>query len=821
MTKHILTILLLFLAALNVSADPHWKMHNTFDGEIDYIFETPEYVYYTSRTIPDMDGQRRMSLFRYDKEGEEMQTLSTDNVLTANTVSMVQYNPKKGYVVAVGTNYDITFIYDDGRVVAMPDYRLANISKDKTVNSITIDPWHDRIYLATNFGYLAINDEKYEIAESRDYGESIKSVGRIGNHIVILKSINLYIAKASNPRLSLSEYEERVFDTPFGCVPISERKCLIFNYGGERHRIVVVEEDGNELISHNLLTGSFLTYSNSKNGLLVTSNDKIFHIDDTETVTVYPCPKSDYGLVAATYDLSEIWQGKQRKGIKSSKPGDTAAEWLITRDFMSPDAPSPFFTSNMTMHPDKGVLVLSYPQDYTFFNYPQTVPLLISGYKDGWWTNYAPVYTNEDRSEIMKMSNGLAVDPDDSDYIYVTSMYNGFLRLNLDNPSDILHLSKPSDVDNGNEGFIEFVPDPSGWSSCNFSTPRFDKNGNLWTVHSYYDDAKPLIHLYCWEASDRKSSLLASTANMKLPKEIQLEYHYESTYLETLLPLNVTGKGNRLLFSSRNSKGELAIIDTNGTPIDGSDDTITGISSFVDQDGTTISVVRIRQLWEDPSTGNVWVTHSNGVFYFNPDDFLDGKNGNVYRIKVARNDGTNLADYLLEGVAVNHMTTDGRGRKWFATIGGGIVITSSDGRTVEQEINTDNSPIPSDNVYGMMYLPTTNSMLIATSEGIAEYYLSADASGDGDSDLKIYPNPVRPDYFGYVTIEGLPDRSLVKIVDASGNIVKEMGPVSGDVQWDVTNHQYKRVSSGVYFVLASAGENESAFSTVGKILVVN
>ncbi len=58
-------------------------------------------------------------------------------------------------------------------------------------------------------------------------------------------------------------------------------------------------------------------------------------------------------------------------------------------------------------------------------------------------------------------------------------------------------------------------------------------------------------------------------------------------------------------------------------------------------------------------------------------------------------------------------------------------------------------------------------------------------------------------------------------MDASGNIVKEFGPVGGDVQWDVTNHQFKRVSSGVYFVLVSSGSSDSTFSTVGKIMVIN
>ena len=809
------------MSVVAAKADPRWKIHTTFDGEIDYMFETPKYVYFTSRAMPDMDGERRMSLFRYDKEGDELQALSTDNVLTSTSVSMVQYNPKKGYVVAVNNNFDLTFIYDDGKVLTMPDYRLANINNEKTVNSITIDPWHDRIYLATAFGYVSVNDQRYEIAESRDYGESLKSVARIGEYIVILKDADLLSAKAVSPRLSLTDYETKGFGTPFYCAPLSEKKGVVVNYGGERHRIVILEDTGIELTSGNLHTGTYETYSNTKDGLLVTTRSSLLKVDADENVTEIIRPDSDYGLNAASYDLLEIWQGKQRGGIKSSKRGDTPDEWQITRDYMMPSSPSPFVMPEMVAHPSMGVMVPAYGYDYTFMNYPQTQPLLLSGYKDGWWTNYSPAYVNDKLTNIMVSTNGIAVDPDNPDYVYLTSPRNGIIRLNLRDSEDVIHMSKPADKDNGNPWFVEVVPNqvgPNSWA-CNFSAPKFDSDGNMWMAYADYDTQTPSrAVLYCWEAPDRKATTNAD--NIILPKRVE-ELGPDVSNRFGLFTLTHRNNKNKLIYSSRMYDGSFAIIDTNGTPTDNADDEVNLISSFTDQDNNNVDISNARIFWEDSSTGYVWVGHTNGVCYFNPSDFTNGKSGNFTRIKVSRNDGTNLADYLLDGVVVNNITTDGKGRKWFGTSGGGIVVTSSDGRTIEEEITTDNSPIPSDNVYGMMYIPSTNSMLIATSEGIAEYYLSSDASASGDGDLKIYPNPVRPDYFGYVTIEGLPDRSLVKIVDASGNIVKEMGPVSGDVKWDVTNHQYKRVSSGVYFVLASVGENEGSYSSVGKILVVN
>lgn len=822
MSRALLIIFLSILSALPMMSNPRWKMHTTFDGEIDNLFETPDYVYFTSRAMADMNDQRRMSLFRYDKEGDELQSLSTDNYLTSNTVAIAQYNPHKGYVVVVSNNYDITFLYDDGSVVTMADYRLANISGDKGVNAITLDPWQDRIYLSTKFGYISINDKKYEIAESRTYGSSLTSAARIGDVFVIIIDSKAYQALAKSPRLSLEDYTLIDLGTPYYISPLTSQQGLIFSQGGNR-RTMLVEEKGGDLESRKLDTYTYHTIGNNSKGVIAASSGVICQIEPDGVVTEIKVPTDFSRQTVGSYDMSQIWCGKQRKGIASCRPDATSGEWTVTRDYMMPNAPSPFVTPEMVMHPSKGVLVPSYGFDYTFSNYPQDVPALLSGYKDGWWTNYAPAYFDEKRAKIMTTTNGVAVDPDNPDYVYMSSVRNGFIRLNLTDAQDIIHFSKPADSDNGNPGFVVIVENQQsegGSWQCNFSTPRFDSYGNMWMVYVDMDNQTPArAHLFCWEAADRRAT--TSADNVVLPKRIEVMGQTVKN-ISFVLPLKKSAHKDIVLYASRDYSGDMALIDTNGTPTDDSDDSVVKIApEFHDQDGTKVDVITPRYYWEDPSTGYVWVCHSAGVFYFNPSDFLGGKTGNIYRTKVARNDGTNLADYLLDNVVVNNMTTDGSGRKWFATGGGGIVVTSSDGRTIEEEINTSNSPIPSDAVYGLMYIPSSNSMLISTSEGIAEYYLTAEAAASGDGDLKIYPNPVRPDYFGYVTIEGLPDRSIVKIVDASGNIVKEFGPVSGDVQWDVTNHQFKRVSSGVYFVLASAGENESAFSTVGKILVVN
>ena len=65
------------------------------------------------------------------------------------------------------------------------------------------------------------------------------------------------------------------------------------------------------------------------------------------------------------------------------------------------------------------------------------------------------------------------------------------------------------------------------------------------------------------------------------------------------------------------------------------------------------------------------------------------------------------------------------------------------------------------------------------------------------------------------------DGSLVKIMDAAGNLVRDLGRSEGGmVQWDLSNLSGRRVPTGVYYVACSASGDNSD-NTVTKILVMN
>lgn len=829
--------LLMVITVFAASANPSWKMHTTFDEEVTRIVDTGKFTYFTSRCQPYTPGSEYnsteyLSLFRYDKENDELLNLSTDNLLATNNVSKIEYSPEKGMLVVVHINQDVDLLYDDGKSENISAYRFANTGHDKTVNSIYIDDANNLIYLSTAFGYVALNEAKKEVSESRIYGLPVTSVARLGAKFLMIQGNRLLSADVSSPRFGISDYETVAeLTSPTALIPLGENVCLVMAGGGSPSSLYKVTlEDGNCRLSH-IFNGRFYNAEHNSLGVTLPSTVRLYQFHPDGSYTFKQLPEGDSSESVGSYDFTEIWQGAKRKGFWSKKALENGEGWTLTRDCMLPDSPAPYIVSDMVWHPERGLLVANHGYDPNFPSSFTGGPLLVSAYKNGFWSNLSPIYTNPGVIEPLSNPNGLAVDPDNQDLLYFGSLMCGLERINMSDGTDVIHLSRRDDPYKNLLGYVEIVEGMSGgpsplpdvtktWKeSCPFAAPRFDYYGNLWTAYADYENQIPFrLHLFCWEAADRKTT--TSAENIRLPKKVEVE-GYMPGNREIVVPLLTSKHRNLLAYTQRSWTGQIVIIDTNGTPVDNSDDKTYSLDSFIDQDGSSFDVNNIRFLWEDPATGYIWVGHEAGVFHFNLDNVISG-NARVTRIKVARNDGTNLADYLLDGVPVNRVVTDGNGRKWFATSGAGVICTSSDGRTVEDAFTTSNSPLPDDLVYGLGYIPVSNSMMMGTASGLAEYFIGGDSSGNDSESVKVYPNPVRPEYSGYVNIEGLAENSLVKIVDASGNLVKELGIVAdGKGQWDVTNLAFKRVSSGVYFVLSSSADTNGTFANVGKVLVIN
>lgn len=339
----------------------------------------------------------------------------------------------------------------------------------------------------------------------------------------------------------------------------------------------------------------------------------------------------------------------------------------------------------------------------------------------------------------------------------------------------------------------------SGVNSDNYtivSTLKYTDNGDLWVLNSMVDN--PI-----WKIEHGSGNWV----------------NYPHPEMSTPAKYNLVS-----LLQSRNNKNIMWFANNYYTEnrlyaYDFVNDKLVGHGpNFTNEDGTVITPVMVYALAEDLD-GNVWIASSNGPFYISSADAIAGNDAFIQH-KVPRNDGTNLADYLLSDVKTRCIAVDGANRKWMGTENG-VFLISSDCNTLLQHFTTENSPLPSNTVYDICIDNNSNIVYFATERGLCSY--ASDATQPSEEMTKdnvyAYPNPVTPEYTGKITIVGLSFNADVKIVTSNGVLVNQGRSTGGSYQWDVRDLKGKRVASGVYMVQAATETGDKG--VVCRIAVVN
>ena len=217
--------------------------------------------------------------------------------------------------------------------------------------------------------------------------------------------------------------------------------------------------------------------------------------------------------------------------------------------------------------------------------------------------------------------------------------------------------------------------------------------------------------------------------------------------------------------------------------------------------------------------GNIWVATTKGPFYIKKEE-IGQTTVTFYQEKVPRNDGTDLADYLLTGIPISSIDIDGAGRKWLSTIGTGTFLVSEDNMNQLQHFTTDNSKLLSDNINYLSINQQTGEVFFLTDKGLCSYI--SDATQPSTEMTKdnvwAYPNPVKPDYTGLITIVGLTLNADVKILAPNGALVAEGRSTGGTFTWNGCDREGRRVASGVYMVATATNNGEKG--TVCKIAII-
>ena len=407
---------------------------------------------------------------------------------------------------------------------------------------------------------------------------------------------------------------------------------------------------------------------------------------------------------------------------------------------------------------------------------------------DGEWTIYEDqlqTATGYEYKDVMSVD----IDPNDASHVFAagrTGIYEfrdgHFLQAYSSNNSPLGTALSPTQSNQEAYTLVESV--------------KYDAEGNLWMLNS--QSATSPIHV------------------------LQHDGNWKSYSSSTLMNDGRTmGALQGLTF---HSQGLLWFVNNHWTVpslhcFNPQTEKVQSFTTFINQDGTRVDVNSVQCVAEDKN-GDLWVGTNIAPLLLEQAKFNE-TDPEFTQVKVPRNDGTNYADYLLNGVNISGIAIDGGNRKWFATKGNGAYLISADNLTQLQHFTSQNSMLLSDNIESIAINDQTGEVFFGTDKGLCSYMSDATAVNEEmtKDNVWAYPNPVRPDYTGLITITGLNYDTDVKIVTASGTLVAEGRSNGGTFTWDgCDQHNGKRVASGVYMVLAATAEGNKG--TVCKIAIV-
>ena len=178
--------------------------------------------------------------------------------------------------------------------------------------------------------------------------------------------------------------------------------------------------------------------------------------------------------------------------------------------------------------------------------------------------------------------------------------------------------------------------------------------------------------------------------------------------------------------------------------------------------------------------GEIWIGTDNGVsVFYDSNTIFQGENATQVVVTLG-----DYNSYLLEGQQINDIEIDGANRKWFATNNSGVIVTSASGVEEIYHFTTENSPLFSNKVLDIEMNGVTGEVFFVTEKGIISMRSESTQGNTDFSEVLVFPNPVKPDYSGPITIKGLITDAVVKITDVSGNLIYETIATGGQAVWD-------------------------------------
>lgn len=171
-----------------------WRIHAAHTG-ITRVAQTENKIY----------GITGGALFSIDKNDNSLEMHSKLTGLSDSDISHIFYSEYTKKLMIVYSNSNIDLISDDYEMVNISDIYRKTFNGEKNINDVFL--YNNVAYLATGFGIIVLNMEKYEIADTYTIGndgsfENIVGIGIAADHIYALGDETLKYAGTKGVNLS-------------------------------------------------------------------------------------------------------------------------------------------------------------------------------------------------------------------------------------------------------------------------------------------------------------------------------------------------------------------------------------------------------------------------------------------------------------------------------------------------------------------------------------------------------------------------------------------------------------------------------------------
>jgi ligand-binding sensor domain-containing protein len=717
-------------------------------------------------------------LFSFDPSDNSFKTWSRVEGLSDSGISAISWSTSKGALIIGYANGNLDLLMGNA-VLNLPDIKLKTTIVNKSINNILCEG--DFMWLSCDFGIVKINLKKWEVAETWVIGPQAAPI-RVNELVTddryFWAATTSGVFRAEKSNFNLRDYHNWIIqdrlpfpDKRFNSITIFNNRVytcnddgLIYTFDGTSWQSVYSEITGIRKITSLAST------------LLLLCDKTIELIGTNSRGTV-----SNYGaLLPATAKINpsdalignsgELWIGDHQFGL-IRKTGDGLYHSIV------PPGPANNNSHLLTIS-GNNVYIATGKNDADAV----TVPAEIHRIKDQTWSS---VNENSD-IKLSGIKNITRVVPSTTNPEHYWGSTRGDGLLEFEGQKTIKQYrsdNSPLESQNGN---------------CKIGGLSYDAAGNLWVTNP---SGKNQVHVIKPDGT-WKSLTYPGIDNQFCSAGEVIISKTETKWIIV-------------------SNSDLFALRTGGDPGNAPTDIYrkTSVRSRFSNSETTVikGFNQVNTISEDHD-GYLWVGTENGpVLYTNPEALFG--NNEFYGVQPSIDNGDGLYHPILENEMVNAIAVDGGNRKWFGTANSGAFLFSEDGSKLICHFNTANSPLFSDNITSIAINGQNGEVFFATERGLISWMGEATLSDNSFQHLYAWPNPVRETYHGDITIDGLSDKSTVKITDVTGNLVYKTTSSGGRAIWNGKSRSGARVSTGVYLIFCA--DREGLRSRVIKLLFIH